>query len=106
MVFVLAISVDPFCSISSGTLLFVKYLFRVTNIQELKIELLICHLYFSEPRAGLFQQLLEKAPVQNLEKLSDFTSKFGKINGIEHNKGIKISPKSSYFRLYYAKHTT
>ena len=53
----------------------------------------------------LFQQFWEKAPDQNWEKMIDLTSKFGEINGMEHNKGRNIS-KSSYFRLYYAKHTT
>ena len=56
---------------------------------------------------GLFQQFWEKAPGQNWEKMIDFTSKLGEINDIEHYKGSKIlSSKSSYFRLYYAKHTT
>ena len=58
-------------------------------------------------RQGLFQQFWEKAPGQNWEKMIDFTSKLGEINDIEHYKGSKIlSSKSSYFRLYYAKHTT
>ena len=39
--------------------------------------------------------------------MSDLTSKLGEINDIEHKKGSKIYPnKSSYFRLYYVKHTT
>ena len=58
-------------------------------------------------KQGLFQQFWEKAPGQNWEKMIDFTSKLGEINDIEHYKGSKIlSSKSSYFRLYYAKHTT
>ena len=56
---------------------------------------------------GLFQQFWEKAPGQNWEKMIDLTTKLGEINDIEHYKGSKIlSSKSSYFRLYYAKHTT
>ena len=58
---------------------------------------------------GLFQQFWEKAPGQYWEKMIDLTSKLGEINEIEHYKGSKIqniSSKSSYIRLYYAKHTT
>ena len=55
---------------------------------------------------GFFQYLWEKAPGQNWGKMINLTSKLGEINGIEHNKGRNISSKSSYFRLYYAKHTT
>ena len=58
---------------------------------------------------GLFQQFWEKAPGQNWEKKKiNLTSKLGEINDTEHYKGSKIYSysKSSYFRLYYAKHTT
>ena len=56
---------------------------------------------------GLYQQFWEKARGQNWEKMIDLTSKLGEINDIEHYKGSKnLSSKSSYFRLYYAKHTT
>ena len=55
---------------------------------------------------GFFQQLWEKAPGQNLEKLIDLTSKLGEINDIEHNKGSKIYPQNQIFRLYFAKHIT
>ena len=47
----------------------------------------------------------KKAPAQNWEKMIDLTSKL-EINSIENNKGRNISSKSSFFRLYYAKHTT
>ena len=54
---------------------------------------------------GFFQEFWEKAPGKNWGKMINLTSKLGEINDIEHNKGSKFS-KSSYFRLYYAKHTT
>ena len=39
-------------------------------------------------RAGLFfQQIWEKAPGQNREKMIGLTAKLGEINDIEHNKG-------------------
>ena len=60
---------------------------------------------YSDTVQGFFQQFWERAPGQNWEKLIDLTTKLGEINDIEHNKGSKISSKSSYFRLYYAKHT-
>ena len=53
-------------------------------------------------KQGFFQQFWEKTPVQNWEKMIDFTSKLGEINDMDHN----ISSKSSNFRLYYVKHTT
>ena len=55
---------------------------------------------------GFFPAILGKGPWPKLEKMIDLTSKLGEINGIEHNKGRNTSSKSSYFRLYYAKHTT
>ena len=55
---------------------------------------------------GLYQRFWEKATGQNWEKMIDLTSKLGEINGIEYNKGRNISSKSSYFRSYFAKHTT
>ena len=46
-----------------------------------------------EINAGLFfQQIWEKDPGQNLEKMIDLTSKLGEINDIEYNKGSKIYP--------------
>ena len=56
--------------------------------------------------AGLFPAILGKGPWPKLGKMINLTSKMGEINGKEHNKGRNISSKSSYFRLYYAKHTT
>ena len=59
-------------------------------------------LYQQVRTSGLSQQIWEKAPGQNWEKMINLTSKLGEINDIEHNKGSKIYPQ----RLYYAKHTT
>ena len=50
---------------------------------------------------GLFQAILGKAPGQNWGKMINLASKIGEINDIKQN----ISSKSSYFRLYYVKHT-
>ena len=41
-----------------------------------------------------FQQLFEKAPGLNWEKIINLTSKLGEINDIEHNKGSKIYPQN------------
>ena len=54
------------------------------------------------PWQGFFQQFWENVPGQNWQKMINLTLKLGEINNIEHNKGCK----SSYFRMYYAKHTT
>ena len=43
---------------------------------------------------GFLQQLWEKAPGQNWEKVIDLTSKLGEINDKEHNKGSKIYPQN------------
>ena len=48
----------------------------------------------------------KSAPGQYWKKMIDLTSKLGAINHIEHNKDSYISSKSSYFSLYYSKHTT
>ena len=57
--------------------------------------------------AGPFPAILGKGPCPKLGKMINLTSKLGEINDIEHYKGSKIlTSKSSYFRLYYAKHTT
>ena len=57
--------------------------------------------------SGLFPAIWEKAPGQNWGKMIDLTAKLGEINDIEHYKGSKVYPQNpSYFRLYYAKHTT
>ena len=61
---------------------------------------------FELTQSGFFQQFWEKAPGQNWEKMIDSTSKLGAIYGIEHSKSRNISSKSSYFRLYYADHTS
>ena len=64
-------------------------------------------LYSGRIRAGTFPAILGKGPWPKLGKMINLTSKLGEINDIEHYKGRKIlSSKSSYFRLYYAKHTT
>ena len=56
---------------------------------------------------GFFKQLWEKAPGQNWGKLIDFTSKLGKINGIEHNKGSKIYPQNQVILdCFMPKYTT
>ena len=60
----------------------------------------------NQQSAGLFPAIFGKGPRQKLGKMIDLTSKLGEIDGIEHNKGKNISSKSSYFRLYNAKHTT
>ena len=53
-----------------------------------------------------FSSNFGKRPLAKIgrKKMLDLTTKLGEINNIpvEHN----ISSKSSYFRLYYAKHTT
>ena len=55
---------------------------------------------------GLFPAIFGKGPLPKLGKIIDLTSKLGEINDTEHNKGSKIYPQiSTYFRLYYAKHT-
>ena len=43
---------------------------------------------------GFFQQLFEKAPGLNWEKIINLTSKLGEINDIEHSKGSKIYPQN------------
>ena len=43
---------------------------------------------------GFFQQIWEKTPGQNWEKMIDLTSKLGEINHIEHKKGSKIYPQN------------
>ena len=43
---------------------------------------------------GFFQQFWEKTPGQNWGKMIDFTSKFGEINDIDHNKSSKIYPQN------------
>ena len=48
----------------------------------------------SKKMQGFFQQVLEKAPGQNWEKMIDLTSKLGEINDIEHNKRSKIYPQN------------
>ena len=44
--------------------------------------------------AGPFQAILGKGPWPKLGKMSDWTSKLGEINDIEHNKGSKIYPQN------------
>ena len=41
-----------------------------------------------------FQQFREKASGQNWEKTIDLTSKLGKINDIDYNKGSKVYPQN------------
>ena len=41
-----------------------------------------------------FQQIWEKVPGQNWEKMIDLKSKLGEINDIEHNKGSKTYPQN------------
>ena len=55
---------------------------------------------------GGFPAILGKGPWPKLGKMIDLTSKLGEINNKEYNKGRNTSSKSSYFRLYYANHTT
>ena len=43
---------------------------------------------------GFFQQIWEKAPGQNWEKMIGLTSKLGKINNIKLNNGSKIYPQN------------
>ena len=43
---------------------------------------------------GFIQQILEKGPDQNWEKIIDLMSKLGKIIDIKHNYGSKIYPKN------------
>ena len=74
-------------------------------------EIICCGSHLKHPHEfhSFLRQFWEKAPGQNWEKMIDLTSEVGEIKDIEHNKGSssKIHPqKSSYSRLYYAKHTT
>ena len=45
-------------------------------------------------KQGFVQQLWEKAPGQNREKMINLTAKLGEINDIEHNKGSKTYPQN------------
>ena len=47
-----------------------------------------------EAQQCFLQQFWEKAPGQNWKKMNNLTSKLGKINDIEGNKGKKIYPRN------------